>query len=133
MAHFAKIENNTVTQVLVVSDADAVNGQGFLANTLGLGGTWIQTSYNTRGNVHYGSDGNPDGGVALRGNYAGVGYIYDSVNDVFYPPQPYSSWSIGLSSNWIWVAPVPAPVDGNNYMWNESTLSWVIVPTLSGS
>jgi len=133
MAHFAKIENNTVTQVLVVSDADAVNGQGFLANTLGLSGTWIQTSYNTRGNVHYGSDGNPDGGVALRGNYAGVGYIYDSVNDVFYPPQPYSSWSIGLSSNWIWVAPVPAPVDGNNYMWNESTLSWVIVPTLSGS
>ena len=133
MAHFAKIENNTVTQVLVVSDADAVNGQGFLANTLGLSGTWIQTSYNTRGNVHYGSDGNPDGGVALRGNYAGVGYVYDSVNDVFYPPQPYSSWSIGLSSNWIWVAPVPAPVDGNNYMWNESTLSWVIVPTLSGS
>ena len=102
MAHFAKIENNTVTQVLVVSDADAVNGQGFLANTLGLSGTWIQTSYNTRGNVHYGSDGNPDGGVALRGNYAGVGYVYESVNDVFYPPQPYSSWSIGLSSNWIW-------------------------------
>ena len=127
MAHFAKInESNIVETVNVVNDTEAVSGQAFL-NSLGLTGTWIQTSYNTRGNVHLLS------GTPLRGNYAGIGYIYDSVNDVFYPPQPYSSWSIGLSSNWIWVAPVPAPVDGNNYMWNESTLSWVIVPTLSGS
>jgi hypothetical protein len=127
MAHFAKInESNIVETVNVVNDTEAVSGQAFL-NSLGLTGTWIQTSYNTRGNTHILS------GTPLRGNYAGIGYIYDSVNDVFYPPQPYSSWSIGLSSNWIWVAPVPAPVDGNNYMWNESTLSWVIVPTLSGS
>jgi len=127
MAHFAKInESNIVETVNVVNDIEAVSGQAFL-NSLGLTGTWIQTSYNTRGNTHILS------GTPLRGNYAGIGYIYDSVNDVFYPPQPYSSWSIGLSSNWIWVAPVPAPVDGNNYMWNESTLSWVIVPTLSGS
>lgn len=127
MAHFAKInESNIVETVNVVNDTEAVSGQAFL-NSLGLTGTWIQTSYNTRGNTHILS------GTPLRGNYAGIGYIYDSVNDVFYPPQPYSSWSIGLSSNWIWVAPVPAPVDGNNYMWNELTLSWVIVPTLSGS
>jgi len=127
MAHFAKInESNIVETVNVVNDTEAVSGQAFL-NSLGLTGTWIQTSYNTRGNTHILS------GTPLRGNYAGIGYIYDSVNDVFYPPQPYSSWSIGLSSNWIWVAPVHAPVDGNNYMWNESTLSWVIVPTLSGS
>jgi len=135
MAHFAKInESNIVETVNVVNNTEAVSGQAFL-NSLGLTGTWIQTSYNTRGNVHYSpiSAGVPGGGTPLRGNYAGIGYIYDSVNDVFYPPQPYSSWSIGLSSNWIWVAPVPAPVDGNNYMWNESTLSWVIVPTLSGS
>jgi len=133
MAHFAKIENNTVTQVLVVSDADAVNGQGFLANTLGLGGTWIQTSYNTRGNVHYGSDGNPDGGVALRGNYAGVGYVYDSTNDVFYPPQPYPSWIISAVTNWIWTAPTPYPTDGKMYSWDETTKAWVLVPALSGS
>jgi hypothetical protein len=127
MAHFAKInEHNIVETVNVVNNTEAVSGQAFL-NSLGLTGTWIQTSYNTRGNVHLLS------GTPLRGNYAGIGYTYDPVNDVFYPPQPYSSWSIGLSSNWIWVAPVPAPVDGNNYMWNESTLSWVIVPTLSGS
>ena len=128
MAHFAEIDSNNIVQrVLVVHDNDQHRGHDFLSKDLGLGGTWIQTSYNTRGNRHVLS------GTPLRGNYAGIGYIYDSVNDVFYPPQPYSSWSIGLSSNWIWVAPVPAPVDGNNYMWNESTLSWVIVPTLSGS
>jgi hypothetical protein len=133
MAHFAKIESNIVTQVLVVSDADAVNGQNFLANTLGLGGTWIQTSYNTRSNVHYGSDGNPDGGVALRGNYAGVGYKYDSVNDVFYPPQPYPSWTISAATNWIWTAPTPYPTDGKMYSWDETTKAWVLVPALSGS
>ena len=77
MAHFAKInESNIVETVNVVNDTEAVSGQAFL-NSLGLTGTWIQTSYNTRGNTHILS------GTPLRGNYAGIGYIYDSVNDVF--------------------------------------------------
>ena len=121
MAHFAKVESNRVTQVLVVSDTDAVNGQTFLAEVLGLGGTWIQTSYNTRGNVHALS------GTPLRGNYAGIGYIYDSVNDVFYPPQPYSSWSVSLSTNWLWSPPVPYPTDGKMYSWDETSTNWVAV------
>jgi hypothetical protein len=113
MSHFAKIENGIVTQV-IVAEQDFIDTQA---------GTWIKTSYNTRGNVHYDPiTGQPDGGIALRGNYAGVGFVYDAINDVFYPAQPYSSWS--LSSNWEWVAPVPMPLDGKGYSWDENTKSW---------
>ena len=121
MAHFAKIDNNIVTQVLVVSDNDAPRGQDFLANDLGLGGTWIQTSYNTRGNVHTLS------GTPLRGNYAGIGYIYDIDNDVFYPSQPYPSWTISVDTNWTWASPVPYPTDGKMYNWDETNTNWVEV------
>ena len=121
MAHFAKIDNNIVTQVLVVSDNDAPRGQDFLANDLGLGGTWIQTSYNTRGNVHLLS------GTPLRGNYAGIGYIYDVDNDVFYPSQPYPSWTISVDTNWTWASPVPYPTDGKMYNWDETNTNWVEV------
>jgi hypothetical protein len=76
MSHFAKIENNIVTNV-IVAEQEFIDTQS---------GTWIQTSYNTHGNVHYGQDGNDDGGVALRANYAGIGYTYDTDNDVFYAP-----------------------------------------------
>ncbi len=69
MAHFAKIENDTVTQVVVVDNEHEANGQEFL-NSLGLEGTWIQTSYN--GNI--------------RGKFAGIGDTYDSVADVFVSP-----------------------------------------------
>jgi len=128
MAHFAQINSdNIVTQVLVVSDNDQHRGQDFLANDLGLGGTWIQTSYNTRANTH------TAGGTPLRGNYAGVGYVYDSTNDVFYPPQPYPSWIISAVTNWIWTAPTPYPTDGKMYSWDETTKAWVLVPALSGS
>jgi len=121
MAHFAKVNSdNIVEQVCVVNNTEAVSGQEFL-HSLGLSGTWIQTSYNTRCNKHLLS------GAPLRGNYAGVGYTYDPVNDVFYPPQPYPSWSIALSSNWTWIAPTPYPRDGNMYIWNESTTKWVAV------
>ena len=129
MAHFAQIDsNNIVKQVLVVSDSDAVSGHAFLADVLGLGGTWIQTSYNTYGNTHHHplSAGVPDGGRALRGNYAGVGHIYDPINDVFYPPQPYASWTISSSSNWKWVPPFPCPTDGKYYTWDESIKNWVV-------
>jgi hypothetical protein len=127
-AHFASINSdNIVTQVLVVSDNDAPRGNDFLSKDLGLGGTWIQTSYNTRGNVHSLS------GTPLRGNYAGIGYTYDSTNDVFYPPQPFPSWTISAATNWLWAAPTPYPTDGKTYRWDEPTTSWVEVPALSGT
>jgi hypothetical protein len=118
MSHFAKIDaNNIVTQVLVI-EQDLIN-----TGNLGNPNTWIQTSYNTYGNVHYGQDGNPDGGIALRGNYAGKGYTYDQANDVFYTPKPFPSWTLS-SNTWLWISPVEYPNDGNNYQWNETTESW---------
>ena len=83
----------------------------------------MQTSFNTRGNVHYGQDGNADEGVALRANYAGVGYTYDSTNDVFYAPKPYASWVLD-DDTCLWEAPVAYPDDDKEYEWNEDTTSW---------
>jgi hypothetical protein len=124
MAHFAEIdENNTVTRVLVVGDEDEHRGQEFLADDLGLGGTWIQTSYNTRGNVHYETDGEPDGGIALHMNYAGIGHTWDGTG--FASPQSYPSWS--LDENYVWQPPTPMPDDGPLYDWDEATTSWVEV------
>ncbi len=118
MAHFAQVdENNIVTQVLVVSDQDAGNGQDFLANTLGLGGTWIQTSYNTAGGVH------KNGGTPLRKNYAGIGYTYDSGRDAFIAPKPFNSWLLD-EETCLWNAPVARPEGDGIYTWNEETLSW---------
>ena len=119
MGHFAKVVDGIVTKV-IVAEADFFNT--FVDSSPG---EWIQTSYNTRGNVHYGSDGSPDGGEALRGNYAGIGYVYDRNNDVFYPAQPYASWTLN-TTNWTWEAPVAYPTDGRLYTWNETTLSWVV-------
>ena len=79
MSHYAKVNNGIVVSV-IVAEADFFTNGHFVDTSPG---TWIQTSYNTRGGVHYGQDGQPDGGVALRGNYAGIGYIYDATNDVF--------------------------------------------------
>jgi hypothetical protein len=118
MSHFAKVENGVVTQVIVAE-------QEFI-NTGAVGHGWIQTSYNTRGGVHYGADGQPDGGEALRGNYAGIGYTYDEANDVFYAPQPFPSWTIS-APDWIWKAPVAMPDDGKPYTWDEEAKAWVEV------
>jgi hypothetical protein len=120
MAHFAEIdENNIVTRVLVVNDADAADGQNFLANTLDLGGTWIQTSYNTSGGVH------ANGGTPVRKNYAGIGYSYDAVRDAFIPPKPFASWLLN-DATCLWDAPVAMPVEeGKMFTWNEETTSWV--------
>lgn len=112
MAHFAKVENGIVTQVIVAEAEDIAS----------LSGTWVQTSYNTWGNVH------KLGGAPLRGNYAGVGYTYDATNDVFVPPQPYASWTLNQTT-WLWDAPNPMPQDGKDYVWDETTTSWVEVPT----
>lgn len=117
MAHFAKVVKGRVQRVIV---AEPEFFETFVDSSPGM---WLQTSYNTRGGVHYGPDGQPDAGVPLRGNYAGVGYVYDAANDVFYPPQPYSSWTLG--ADWLWHAPVPAPHDGKLYQWDEAGQNWV--------
>ena len=121
MAHFAEIDsNNIVTRVLVVDDANAADGQNFLANTLGLGGTWVQTSYNTSGGVH------ANGGTPLNKNYAGIGYTWDGTG--FAAPQPFPSWKLNADS-YLWEAPIPMPTDGKLYNWDETTLAWVEVPS----
>lgn len=121
MSHFAKVENGLVTQV-VVAEQDFID---FIDKGV-VGHKWIQTSYNTRGNVHYNQDGQPSGGVALRGNYAGVGYTYDEVNDVFYVPQPFPSWTLNTDT-WLWESPIPMPTDGKMYSWDEETTSWKVI------
>jgi hypothetical protein len=117
MAHFAKIVNSTVEQVIVISDTYAPNpapansepiGQAFIRDVLGLEGEWVQTSYNG----------------TFRAHYAGIGYTWDAINQVFYPPQPYPSWY--LDEDWNWQAPVPYPNDGNDYLWDEATQQWVL-------
>lgn len=107
MAHFAEIdENGIVKQVLVVPDREEHRGQEFLANDLGLGGTWIQTSYNHR----------------IRKQYAGIGMRYDADADVFVTLQPYPSWV--LDENYDWQPPKPKPTDELVYVWNEENLEW---------
>lgn len=120
MSYFARVENGRVIQVIVAE-------QEFIDRL--TDGVWVQTSYNTKGNIHYSPTTNePDGGVALRGNYAGVGFVYDQQNDVFYRPQPYPSWVLNQQT-WTWDAPVPKPNDGEFYGWDEETVSWIkLVP-----
>lgn len=126
MGHYAKVLDGQVTQV-IVADADFFNT--FVDSSPGA---WIQTSYNTRGGIHYVPDSNPpepsaDQSKALRANYAGIGYTYDQANDVFYAPQPYPSWTIAGPA-WVWQPPVAYPTDGKIYTWDEATTSWVLAP-----
>jgi len=108
MSHFAKVENGIVTQVIVAEE-------DFIA-TGAVGHGWIQTSYNTHGNQH--PEGRP-----LRGNYAGIGYTYDDVNDVFIAPQPYGNWVLDTAT-WLWNPPIAMPVDEYFYTWNQETTAW---------
>ena len=110
MAHFAKVENGIVKQV-IVSEQDVIDTGVF-------GHGWVQTSYNTHGGVH------SNGGTPLRKNYAGVGYSYDEQRDAFIPPKPYPSWLLN-EDTCLWDAPTPMPVDDKRYSWDESTLTWV--------
>ena len=108
MAHFAEIDQEgVVVRVLVVPDAQEHRGQEFLADDLGLGGTWVQTSYNAR----------------IRKNYAGIGMIYDNSRDAFIPEQPYASWTLN-EETCQWEPPVAYPEDGLMYTWNEETTDW---------
>ena len=120
MAHYAKVLNGIVTKV-IVAEEDFFNE--FVDDSPGK---WIQTSYNTRGGVHYKPNSNipsDDQSKALRKNYAGIDWIYDEGKDAFYPPQPYSSWIIDESTGW-WKAPTSIPDDGNKYEWDETSKSW---------
>ena len=122
MAHFAKVQDGTVTQVIV---AEPEFFDTFVDTTPG---EWIKTSYNTRGGVHYSAEtGEPDGGEALRKNFAGIGFTYDREKDAFIPPQPFNSWLLN-EDTCLWEAPVAYPEDGEMYKWDEETVSWVVVP-----
>ena len=114
MSHYAKVLNGIV-QTVIVAEADFF--KTFVDTSAG---DWIQTSYNTIGGQH------TQGGTPLRGNYAGIGYTYDRTNDVFYAPQPYPSWTIS-APEWIWMSPIPMPLDDNKYNWDESTKTWVVL------
>ena len=111
MAHYAKVVDNIVTQVIV---AEAEFFDTFVDSSPG---EWIQTSYNTSGGVHL------DGGTPLRKNYAGVGFTYDRILDAFIPPQPFPSWILD-EDTCLWNPPTAYPDDGKSYEWNESTTSW---------
>jgi len=111
MAHWARVKGGIVTQVIVAEE------EYFQTYIDDEPGEWIQTSYNTRAGQH------DLGGTPLRKNFAGVGYLYDSVRDAFYPPQPYSSWTLD-EETCLWEPPVAYPDDGNMYIWNEETQAW---------
>jgi hypothetical protein len=98
MSHFAKIENNLVTEVIVAE-------QNFVDT---LEGTWVQTSYTG----------------SIRKNYAGIGYTYDKTKDAFIPPKQFDSWVLN-SQTCQWEAPTPKPTDGKVYIWDEETTAWI--------
>jgi hypothetical protein len=109
MAHFCEVDsNNTVLRVLVVPDEQEHRGQEYLADELGLGGVWLQTSYNAR----------------IRKNYAGINYTYDPIRDAFIAPKPYESWLLD-EETCQWKAPVEMPTDDKMYVWDETSVNWV--------
>ena len=118
MGHFAKVVNGQVTQVIV---AEPSFFETFVDQT--GPGEWIQTSYNTAGGIHYGPDGHPDDGIALRKNYAGIGYTYDRIRDAFIPPKVWTSWILN-DDTCQWDPPIPYPNDRHLYVWNEETQQW---------
>ena len=145
MAHFAKLGSNSkIIQVLTLNNGDMLNADGVEDESVGQqylerhnnwpAQMWIQTSYNTRGGKHYKSDNtlSDDQSKALRGNYAGIGYIWDEDNNLFYPKKPYPSWVLNTTTA-SWHSPIgDAPDDltdeekaaRTTYVWNEDGQSW---------
>jgi hypothetical protein len=120
MAHFAQIENNIVTQIIVVSN-QALLDNGIESESKGiefcvnlLGGTWKQTSYNSN----------------FRKNYAGIGYAYDESRDAFIAPKPFASWVL-VEDTCQWKAPIDMPIDDKEYKWDEEQQNWVEVIKLN--
>ena len=121
MGHFAKVVNNVVVHVIVAEP------EFFNTFTDTSPGEWIQTSYNTRGGVHYDpmtNEPSADQSKALRKNYAGIGYTYDRNRDAFVPLSPYPSWQLN-DETCLWESLTPYPNDGNMYRWDEQTQSWI--------
>ncbi len=152
MAHYAKINNsNEVLTVVKVDNSKVTDENGVEQESLGQqhlethnnwpANMWIKTSYNTRDAIHYTESRNNDVSTftesadqskAFRGNYAGVGYIWDADNQIFWPPQPYPSWTKDISTA-TWQPPVAQPTDFTDeqiaqvnagthiyeYRWNE--------------
>ena len=137
MAHFAKISDTSqVLSVHVVNNSDILNADGVEDESVGQAylekhnnwpaQMWIQTSYNTSGGTHQ------LGGTPLRGNYAGIGMIWDEDNNIFYSKKPYPSWVLNTTTA-TWHSPIgDAPDDltdeeeaaGTDYVWNEVGQSW---------
>ena len=137
MAHFAKIgANGKVIAVLTLNNGDMLNADGVEDERVGQqylerhnnwpAQMWIQTSYNTSAGAHR------LGGTPLRGNYAGIGYIWDEDNNLFYPKKPFASWVLNTTTA-TWHSPIgDAPDDltdeekaaKTHYVWNEGTGAW---------
>ena len=112
MAHYAKVNNEIVEQIIV---AEASFFDSFIDSSPG---EWIETSFNTYGGVHN------NGGTPLRKNFAGIGYTYDLTKDAFIAPQPHASWILN-NSTCLWESPVARPDDGKEYKWVEASTNWV--------
>ena len=116
MAHFAKVKDGIVIKVIVAE-------QEFIDDLVETEpGTWIKTSYNTRGGIHYEPNSNTqsaDQTKALRKNFAGIGMTYDETRDAFIPPKTFASWTIN-ETTCLWDPPVTYPTDGETYIWNET-------------
>jgi hypothetical protein len=133
MASFVKlnIDNYVIQGVVIVNEIFTHNnieieqiGIDFINNLFNTNDVYLQTSYNTRGGVHY-TNGTPsqDQSKAFRKNYAGIGYYYDIIRDAFIPPKPFPSWTLNEDSC-LWQSPIPYPNDGKIYTWNEETGNW---------
>jgi hypothetical protein len=123
MSHWAEIdENNIVLRVLVGDERAMTEEESYQWLLDNLGGTWIQTSYNTKGGVH------GLGGTPLRKNYAGIGFTYDETLDAFIPPKPHDSWSLN-EETCLWEAPIPKPTDTELYVWDDETDNWRLLFT----
>jgi len=123
MSHFAEIDPNTnIVKRVIVAEQAIIDAGG---ERIGDSSNWIQTSYNTRGGIHYAPNTNtPDGGAALRKNYAGAGYTYDRGRDAFIQPKSFPSWTLN-EETCQWEAPIPYPSgDGKGYDWNEENQAW---------
>lgn len=105
MAHYAKVENGIVTNV-IVAEQDFID-----SGAVGDPASWIQTSYNG----------------TIRGYYAGIGYEYHADIDAFIPPCPFPSWILDKEKA-MYVAPIPRPE--GNYIWNEENQSWIDAPNI---
>ena len=128
MAHYAVLDSAGIVVQVFVGRDDVVDGiDDWETYYAPEGFTVKQTSYNTYGGVHY-TDGEPseDQSKAFRGTYAGIGFHYDEDLDIFYPPQPYASWTLNAQTA-SWEPPVEYPEDENQYVWNEEATSWDLV------